>query len=59
VRVLFNLGFTLGERHDIQSRGPIETTEFSSSFCEYFCDLVNNGMSFDYKKQVNIQRSVN
>lgn len=46
--------FNLRERNEI-ARKLIPTMEFSAGFCEYFCDVLNNGISFD-SKQVNIPR---
>lgn len=46
--------FNLSERNEI-ARKLIPTMEFSAGFCEYFCDLLNNSISFD-SKEVNIPR---
>ena len=54
VRVFLSLGFTLDDRHDIL-REVNETMQFSSSSCEYFYDLLNNGISLD-SKEVDIPR---
>ena len=61
VRVFLSLGFTLDDRHDIL-REVNATMQFSSSSCEYFCNLVNNAnaMSFDsntgkHHKESNIK----
>ena len=49
-RMLFlSLGYTLGERSDIESRVSNMTMEFSSSSCDLSKNLVKHCISFDYK----------
>ena len=58
VRELLSLGYTLGERSEIVTKGLITTTEFSSSSCGFISNLENNSMSFGLK-EVNISRRLN
>jgi hypothetical protein len=48
--------FNLSERNEM-ARKLIPTIEFSAVFCEYFCDLLNNGNSFD-SKEVGIPKEI-
>lgn len=57
MRVLLSLGYTLGERSEMESEGPVTTTEFSSISSENICDFENNSMSFDLEDVKTRRRS--
>ena len=47
MRELLCLAYALGESHEIEERWTNVTTELPSVFSEDFCNLLNNGLSFD------------
>jgi len=57
VRIFLNLGFTLCEQHEI-IRGQHLTMDLSPGLCVYFCNSVNNSISFE-NKGGKITRSAN
>ena len=50
LRVLINLGSTLGERSEIESGSSNMTMEFSSSSCGFIRNLVKHGISLGCKE---------
>jgi hypothetical protein len=50
VRILLSsLGYTLGERSEIEGRHSNMTVEYSSSSCDFVRNLVKHGISFGCK----------